>query len=402
MCNPRRKFVHSHSFLGGQNRLVMGGGGIAGAALAGRASGLGPSFRRDMSTSADGGAGSADAWPSFSDSMSKILPGVGSSPIPPEGGDDSVASAVVDAASSVPFEATWWPTDQALVLLNYVHVTTGMPFALTIGATTLSFRVLLFPLFLKAQRNSARMAHMQPEFLVLKEQIEKLGKNPDAVTQQKYMNQTRALFKKYDCNPMGSLVAPVFSAPIFISMFLSLKKAPEHFPDVLSNGGFLWFTDLTQADPYCIMPLISAGMFLGMTELGKGQMMASNPAQGKIMINAFRALAIVMVPLTMNFNAAVFCYWTVNNAFSVGQSFLFQNKVAKKAMGIWDTPKPTPGKEAKNIFDEIKTAFAKKEEEMNATADERVKAHNEIVERQKIVKQSLMEKDRSQKRRGRK
>ena len=39
--------------------------------------------------------------------------------------------------------------------------------------------------------------------------------------------------------------------------------------------------------------------------------------EAKLMINVFRALGIVMVPLTMNFPTSVFCYWVTNNTFSL-------------------------------------------------------------------------------------
>jgi YidC/Oxa1 family membrane protein insertase len=293
------------------------------------------------------------------------------------------------------FEPTWWPSDQALLLLNWVNDMAGLPcYAYTIAGTTLALRLVLFPLFIKAQRNSSRMAHCQPELKKLMEQMEKEGKRVDQAAQLRYTQQVKALFKKYDCSFGGSLIAPLVSAPIFMSFFFGLRNAAEIFPDLLATGGMLWFPDLTIPDPYVIMPVLSAGTFLLMTEVGKDQMMASDPVRGRTMVNVFRALAVAMVPLTMNFNSAVFVYWTTNNSFSLLQSILLKQKFTKKAFGIWDPPKPVPGQEPKNIFDEVKNLMNKKEKEVNALAKERIKAHNEIVEQQKKVKKALMEKDR--------
>mmetsp|Transcript_17521 Transcript_17521/g.35693 ORF Transcript_17521/g.35693 Transcript_17521/m.35693 type:complete len:438 (-) Transcript_17521:44-1357(-) len=330
------------------------------------------------------------------DPISTNLPSFGSSPITPE--VESAGNEVVANADAItPFVATWWPSDQCLLFLNYVHEITGLPYALTIGATTLAFRLLLFPVFVKGQRNSSRMAHLQPELAALKSKVDAIP-NPDVQTQQRFMAETRALFKKYDCNPVASLVAPLASAPVFISMFFALKNAPEHFPHLLSTGGVFWFPDLTAPDPYAIMPLFSAATFLGMTELGKEQMMAQDPARGRVMTNAFRAMAIVMVPLTMDFNSAVFVYWSVNNTFSFFQTALFRQDAVKKAFGIWDPPKPVPGQESRSILDDIKKMVEKKQEETNALAAERIREHNEIVERQKKVKKALMEKEKMSRR----
>lgn len=172
-------------------------------------------------------------------------------------------------------------------------------------------------------------------------------------------------------------------------MFLGLRNAPDYFPEVMSNGGLGWFVDLTQPDPYVALPILSAVTFLGMTEVGKDQMMASDPARGRVMVNVFRAMAVAMVPFTMNFNAGVFVYWTVNNTWSFGQTLFFKNSTVKNALGIWDPPKPVPGG---SIFDELQNAMKKKEEEVNALAAERIKAHNEMVAKEKKVKNIMREK----------
>lgn len=359
--------------------------------------------------------------------MSSILPSFGSKPIIPDGnftadavsdvlttdafddvpdgsittdavsvGTPSITDSAALAAEQVAaFEPTSWPSDQALVMLNWIHETAGLPcFAYSIIGTTLAARFLLFPLFVKGQRNSSRMAHCQPELKKLMEQMDKQkGQAMDQAAQVRYTQQVKALFKKYDCSFFGSLIAPVASAPMFMSFFFGLKNAPEYFPELLATGGMLWFPDLTMPDPYMIMPVLSATTFLLLTEVGKDQMMASDPVRGQTMVNVFRALAVAMVPMTMSFNSAVFVYWTTNNTFSLFQSILLKQTFAKKTFGIWDPPKPIPGQEPKgSIFDEVKNFMNKKEKETNALATERIKAHNEIVAQQKKVKKALMQK----------
>eukprot|EP00970_Alexandrium_tamarense_P018934 scaffold13565_cov191-Alexandrium_tamarense.AAC.5 len=335
-------------------------------------------------------SGDGAAFPSVDDSTSSLLPSFGSKPISPE--DVSDVADAADAITTLPFEPTWWPSDQLLLLLNHVHdvYLPAYPYAVTIGVTTLAARLLLFPIYAAGQRNSSRMAHMQPE---MKKIMDATPKQPDQATQQKVMAQTRALWRKYDCNPMKGLVVPLASFPFFMGMFFGLKKAPDYFPDLLSSGGLFWFTDLTQADPLMILPVLSAGTFLVMTELTKDQMMSSDPVRGRNMVNAMRALAIVMVPLTAYFNSAVLCYWVTNNSFTMGQSLFFKLEPVKKMFGIWDPPKPVPGQETKGLFDEVQKLMAQKEEEVNALAEERIKAHNEIVAKQKKVRQSLMKKE---------
>lgn len=75
-----------------------------------------------------------------------------------------------------------------------------------------------------------------------------------------------------------------------MSMFFALQKLPTMFPDEMTNGGYLWFTDLTASDPYLILPLMSAGSFIVMIETTKGQLTASNPGQGKVLCYIIEAL----------------------------------------------------------------------------------------------------------------
>jgi YidC/Oxa1 family membrane protein insertase len=61
------------------------------------------------------------------------------------------------------------------------------------------------------------------------------------------------------------------------------------------TGGMAWFTDLTVADPYYILPVASSMGILALFEIGSR--MGVQNAQAEGMKNVFRVLAIVTVPL---------------------------------------------------------------------------------------------------------
>lgn len=272
------------------------------------------------------------------------------------------------------------PADLLIKLLSNIHEVSGpeVPFAMVIIGTTIAIRTLFLPLAIKSQKNSSRMAHMKPEMDQLKERTQRLQSKGN-VTQEmnlKLADDMKSLFKKYDCNPLQSLLLPVVQFPTFMSMFFALKKIPEVYPEEIATGGILWFHNLAASDPYLILPLISAGSFLAMIESTKETMMASNAEQGKIMIMVFRGMSLIMVPITMNFPTSLFCYWVTNNAFSLGQTLLLKVPVVKKSFGIWNPPKPVPGAPApKGIVDELKEAFSKKNEDAKAIAAKKGNTH---------------------------
>ena len=280
------------------------------------------------------------------------------------------------------WEPTWWPQDQILQLFVNIHDATGLNYAFTIGALTLTFRTMMFPLFVKAQQNSSRLAHIKPEMDIIQQKMKQLD-SKDVAGQQKLAKQTKALFQKYDCNPLKSIMIIPIQMPIFMGTFFALKQFPDIYPEKLVDAGILWFTDLSAPDPYGILPIASALSFLGMMELGKKQMMATNPAQGQAMLNFFRGVAVIMVPATWNFPAAIFCYWTANNTFSLVQSVAFNNPTIKKQLGIWEPPKPVPGapppKGMKEMFDDMMKDRRKGSAESNVA--EKIKMHNANIDR---------------------
>lgn len=50
----------------------------------------------------------------------------------------------------------------------------------------------------------------------------------------------------------------LLQAPIFISFFFGLRKMANLPVESMREGGLWWFTDLTIADPYCLLPLITS------------------------------------------------------------------------------------------------------------------------------------------------
>lgn len=275
---------------------------------------------------------------------------------------------------------TWYyPQDHFVDFINFMHDVSGMNYAYSIAATTIMVRIVLIPLFVSAQRNSSRVAHMMPEMTVLKERMEKIDKN-DKKSNLEVQKQVQRLFKKYECNPMKSLIT-LLQMPVFVSLFFGLRKMPEYFSEDLSTGGIAWFTDLTAVDPYCILPASSAFTFLAMTEMNKKQMMASNPQQGKVMVAVMRGLSLVMIPITLNFESLILCYFVTNNTFSLLQTAVMKHPVVKKSLGIWDPPPPIPGSKSKNIVemiqDTVKGAKSNDEKENHL---EKIKIHNAAID----------------------
>ncbi len=306
--------------------------------------------------------------------------------------DQENASATVDAASAtastvqtaLPWDPHWYNlADQAINVINGFHDISHLNYALSIFGVTCIARVFLFPVFVKGQKTQSRMAHMQPELTALKSRIDSLGSDIDRETQIKYGMQMKALFRKYDCNPLNAMIVPFVQAPFFMSMFFGLRKMPDYFPEELSTGGIWWFVDLTATDPYYILPSLSALSFFIMIENGKEQMMATNPAQGEVMLNIFRGMSVVMFPVACGFSTGLLCYWVTNNTITLMQSVAFHNATVRKKLGIWDPPKPVPGAAPpKGFMESIQDAAGKMQGTVQSE-EQKIESHNQAIENKK-------------------
>jgi YidC/Oxa1 family membrane protein insertase len=296
------------------------------------------------------------------------------------------------------WEPSWWNlADQAVNGVHLVQELTGLHYAGAIFTTTCVLRLFIFPLALRGQRAASRMSHLQPELAVIKKRYEALG-TPSSAEQQAFAGQMKALFKRYDVKPMQSLAAPLVQMPMFIGMFFGMKKMPDLFPEDMAVGGIMWFTNLTIPDPTYILPIICGLSFIATIEAGKEQMIDSSPQYGPVMVNAFRAMAFVMVPVMTTFPAAMLCYWVPNNFLTLVQSVTLRNEWVKKQAGIWERPKPVPGTNADAGFQETMSNLVKQVKGEPTTDAAKIKIHNEEIATKKRVQQ--MSKTTRARRRG--
>ena len=226
-------------------------------------------------------------------------------------------------------------------MVQNVHEVGGLPWFAAIAGTTLLMRSLLLPLAVKSMKNAAKLAKVQPEMAKIQERMKNARGDEE---KQAYANEMRGFMSKHGVNPIATFVPILAQMPIFMSFFFGLQRMATDYP-TLVDGGTLWFTDLTVADPTYGLPLLASASFLITIELGgEAGQQQSNPEQAKTMKNVMRAMAVGMVPLTMSMPASVFMYWITSNTFSCVQTAAFKIPAIKNALGIPIAPlvAPTP------------------------------------------------------------
>ncbi|QIN80570.1 membrane protein insertase YidC [Rubrobacter marinus] len=192
--------------------------------------------------------------------------------------------------------------------LEFFHAQ-GLPWWLSIALLTIVVRTLLFPLTLKQVKSMRAMQDLKPEMDRLR------AKYKD--NRQKQQEELMNLYQERQVNPLGGCLPLLVQMPIFITMFYVIRGFGEEHPDFV-EGGILWFQDLTQADPFYILPVVSAVTMLAASEITAKNL---EPQQRWMM----RILPVVFTVFLLTFPAGLFMYWITSNLVTLVQNYLIYN-----------------------------------------------------------------------------
>src|SRR5919199_1657427 len=188
-------------------------------------------------------------------------------------------------------------------VLLYFHTTLGAAWWLSIAMLTIVVRTLLFPLTVKQVKSMRAMQDLKREMDRIRAQYRD--------NRQKQQEETMKLYQERKVNPLGGCLPIVVQMPIFIGMFYVIrhfggytiggKTLPPQYPS-FHEGGILWFQNLSVADPYHVLPVISDLTMLAATEITAKNV---DPQQRWLM----RLLPLGIAIFLFNFPAGLFVYW---------------------------------------------------------------------------------------------
>ena len=209
-------------------------------------------------------------------------------------------------------------------LLNSYHnlldgVAKNWSWGLAIIFLTITVRIFIWPLHNKSTRTMKRMSKLQPEMAKLKE---KYGDDPT-----KLNTEMMGLYRKFGINPLGGCLPMLLQLPIFFGFFRMLQYAVE-----LRGESFLWVADLSQPDTLTVIwgvPINILPVVMGITSFLQ---IAITPKTGdKMQQRIIMFMPLIFFIFCYNFASALALYWTVQNIFSIGQTWLM-NKMPEPAL----------------------------------------------------------------------
>jgi YidC/Oxa1 family membrane protein insertase len=186
----------------------------------------------------------------------------------------------------------------------------GAPWWLSIVFLTVLVRAVLFPLTIRQVKSMRAMQELKPEM----DSIKAKYKNDRRKQQEAAME----LYKERRVNPLAGFLPVLVQVPVFITMYQVIRNHEETFPS-FASGGLLWFTDLTRADPYFILPVLSASILVA---AGKISSRNVDPGQRRMM----QLLPLAFTAFIAGFPAGLFVYWVTSNTVTLVQNYLIYHR----------------------------------------------------------------------------
>ncbi|KAJ2356739.1 hypothetical protein GGF43_001882 [Coemansia sp. RSA 2618] len=246
---------------------------------------------------------------------------------------------------------TMLPVRLAEYALEFVHVSTGLPWWAAIGAVVIGFRLLILPINAWSQKHMMNAMQSQPEMNRITEQIKAANARRDYMASAKYSHELLAIRKKSNISIFKPMVGTALQLPFMLMMFGALRDLATIPAAHMDTGGALWFTDLMAADPYMILPVISAIGTIGTFELQTK--LNASVEQSKEMKMAFRFIAVVGAAVTSGFSSSVLLFWVYNTAFTLVQMLVFSAKPFRKFMGIQAVKKVQFARPPESMLDKL-------------------------------------------------
>jgi YidC/Oxa1 family membrane protein insertase len=165
-------------------------------------------------------------------------------------------------------------------------------YGVSIILLTFLVRLLTFPLQYKSIVSMKKLQLVQPELTKIRE---KFKDDP-----QRMQRESMELFKKSGANPLGGCLPLLLQMPVFFAFY----KVLNHAVELVGAPFMLWIADLSNKDPYYILPvLMTVAMFL-QQKLTPNTI--TDPVQQKVMLFMPLIFGFIMKDLPSGLSLYIF------------------------------------------------------------------------------------------------
>jgi YidC/Oxa1 family membrane protein insertase len=192
-------------------------------------------------------------------------------------------------------------------LLDQLHKVLGN-WGWSIVALVVLLKIAFYWLNAQAYRSMAKMKAVAPKVTEMRERY----KDKPQQMQQEMMR----IYREEKVNPLGGCLPIVAQMPFFIALYWVLLSSVE----MRNAPWILWIHDLSQKDPYFILPLLMTASTLFQTWLNPTP---PDPMQAKMMW----IMPMVFSVMFFIFPAGLVLYWLTNNILSIAQQWYINKRL---------------------------------------------------------------------------
>ena len=153
----------------------------------------------------------------------------------------------------------WGPTALVEWVLEHIYIYSGLPWWASLIAMTAILRVGMFKLSKDAIEAGTRMRFMDPYIKPLKAKLEAARASKDRTAMMEAQQEMSQMYKRSKIQPLN-LFFPLVQIPFAYGSFRLVRGMSTLPVPGMETGGILWFSDLSLADPYFLLPAMTSGI----------------------------------------------------------------------------------------------------------------------------------------------
>jgi len=190
---------------------------------------------------------------------------------------------------------------------------------------TIAINIAISPLRHKSVVSMRKMQALQPQMKAIQDRYKDLKVSDPA--RQKMNTEIMNLYREKGVNPASGCVPMLLQFPVLLAFYSMLSQSIE-----LRGADFtLWITDLSQPDPYFVIPILMAVTMFWQTKITPS---TADPAQQRVML----LMPLLFTVFFLWAPSGLVIYWFVSNLWAIGQQYFTNWLIGPPAVAAMRPP----------------------------------------------------------------
>jgi len=183
---------------------------------------------------------------------------------------------------------------------------------------------------------AAKMSEVNPYAIPLTKKMQEAQAAGDKLGMMAARTELAQLYSRAGVKRLW-LFFPISQIPVFYGFYKNLRGMSDIPIPGLTEGGLSWFTDLSVADPFYLLPITtSAALFTQLSLGGEAGTNLQSEQMRKVLLIVF---PLATLAVTSQWPAVLTFYFLCNSLFSLVQTIVLKNAWVRKQLVLYPMPK---------------------------------------------------------------